>query len=343
VRSAAASGLVVPSGDGWEIHNFAGFSVHVDLSAAAPTTFGESAARSLADRPRWMNCKWLYDEIGSQLYEHITEQPEYYLTRTEDAILQANRCELRELVGDVTVVELGSGSSIKTRHVLEAWLAEGPAHYVPIDISEAALKGACDALVASYPSALRVEGIVAAYERGLPLVGTTSPLMLMFLGSTIGNLSEDQLETFLDHVATALNPGDFFLLGFDLVKDTATLEAAYNDAAGYTERFMLNLFARMNRELGAEIPTETLEYVGVYNEELERVDMHVRFDEALDIRLPEVGAEFHIAAGEMIFLEISRKYHVQPMVDRICAHGFALERVFTDADELFAVSLLTRR
>lgn len=276
------------------------------------------------------------------MYERITEQPEYYLTRIEDRILADNAAEIRRIAGPASIVELGSGNSTKTRHILEAWMAEGAARYVPIDINRSAIERACTELAALYPG-LAVEGLAALYGRALPLISSVSPLLLVFLGSTMGNFNDAELDEFLGVVAASLGCGDRCLLGIDLVKETALLDAAYNDAAGWTERFVINILARMNRELGSEIPLGEVEYDGFYNEELERVEMYLRFTAAVQVRVPGVAAPIPIAAGESVMIEISRKFRVEQMVARMREFGFALERQFSDPDEFCAVLLLTRR
>ena len=304
-------------------------------------SFAESVARGLDDQPRWLDCRYLYDEVGSQIYEKITEQPEYYLTRTEAGILEAQSARVRAIVGDTTVVELGSGSSTKTRHLLDAWVAEGPSRYLPVDINASVLEEACRSLAEAYDD-LMVEGIAATYERGLTLVGPLAPLMLTFLGSTVGNLNEGELDDFLGMVAARLVPGDFLLLGIDLVKDAGRLEAAYNDAAGWTGRFTTNYFARMNRELGTEIPADAVEHVGLYDARKERIEIYGRFRTALTIDLPMIDRQFHIAAGEMILVEISRKFREEEVVANAARFGLLIEENFKDPEGLFALLLLRR-
>lgn len=342
MKSAIAGKILSGRSTEWKTVDGAGFRLHVDLGEDAAKTFADSVSRTLADSPRWLHCRWLYDEIGSRLYERITEQPEYYLTRVEDRVLADNAAEMRRLAGPTTIVELGSGSSTKTRHILEAWMAQGATRYIPIDISRSAIEYACGELAALYP-ALVVEGLVAPYARALPLIGTVSPLLLVFLGSTVGNFNDAELDEFLGVVAASLKGGDKCLLGIDLVKETAVLEAAYNDAAGWTERFVLNILARMNRELGSEIPVGTVEYDGIYNEELERVEMYLRFTAAVQVRVPGAAEPISIAAGESVLIEISRKFRVDQMVAKLRDFGFALDRRFSDPDELLTVLLLTRR
>ena len=318
-----------------------GYVLHVDQTADRPTAFAESVAEGLSASPRRLHCRWLYDEIGSQLYERITEQPEYYLTDAEDEILRAHGVDIRARAGDATLVELGSGSSAKTRHLLDAWVAAGPSRYVPVDISRSALEAACGALAASYPR-ISIEGIVSSFRRGVPLVRELSPLTLAFLGSTIGNFEDDELEDFMGLVAGCLSPGDHFLLGIDTVKEPARLLAAYDDAAGWTSRFTLNIFARMNRELGTDIPIDALEHVAIYNPEREQIEIYTRFHEDVDIELAPLGRSFRICEGEMLLVEISRKFRPDRMVEKMAGYGLVAEQIYSDPQQLFAVLLLRR-
>lgn len=329
-------------GQEWRSVDGDGFQILRDAAGDPTIAFAESVACGLEDQPRWLDCRWLYDARGSEIYERITEQPEYYLTRTETGILERHARRIRELAGETTVVELGSGSSRKTRLVLEAWLDQGPACYVPIDISHVALGQACRRLAHRYEK-LTVEGIAASYRRGLKVATALSPLTLLFLGSTVGNLNPDEFDRFLEMVARRLAPGDSFLLGIDLVKDAARLEAAYNDAAGWTARFTRNLFARMNRELESGVPLDSVEHVAFYNDGLERVEIYARFTDEVRLDLPVIDASYRIAAGEMILVEISRKFRPREVGADLARFGFGLEEAFTDEDELFGLLLLRRR
>ncbi|MFW6198618.1 MAG: ergothioneine biosynthesis protein EgtB, partial [Acidobacteriota bacterium] len=249
--------------------------------------------------------------------------------------------EIRRRVGDTTLVELGSGSSTKTRHLLDAWTAAGPARYVPVDISLTALRAACSELAADYPD-LAVEGIGAPYERAIPLVGAVSPMVFVFLGSTVGNFNNEELDRFLDLVARHLGPDDRFLLGIDLVKEPRRLEAAYDDEAGWTERFTLNLFERMNRELGTRIPLEAVEHVAFYNDRLDRVEIYARFPEGATVELPAIDRRFRIGPGEMIRTEISRKFRAPQMAATVARFGFVHEQTISDPEGLFGLLLLRR-
>jgi len=304
--------------------------------------FARSVIRGLGDSPRWLSCRYLYDREGSEIFEHITEQPEYYPTRTESGILARNAARIRELCGDTTLVELGAGSATKTRHLLRAWCngSRSPA-YVPIDISRTMLTDTCKALRREFPR-LKLRSLAGSYEQALPSLGELSPLTLAFLGSSVGNFNEEELAEFLALVASNLSDGDHFLLGVDLVKDTATLEAAYNDAAGWSSAFTLNLFARMNRELGTDLDLGSIEHVARWNAEHSRIDIFARFDRAATVQLPEWKREFRIAAGERILVEISRKFVISDMAAIAAAYGFEPVERFTDPNRHFALLLLRR-
>ncbi len=318
-----------------------GYVLHI-AEDANEQSFAESVAGGLTSDPKWLHCRWLYDARGSELYEKITEQPEYYLTRTEDGILAEYAPEIRAAVGDTTLVELGSGSSSKTRRLVDAWLAQGDTRYVPIDISLDALETACLDLAAEYPN-LCIEGIASSFQRGLSRIESLSPLLLMFLGSTIGNLNDAEVDEFFGHVSRALAPGDHFLLGIDLIKDKTTLEAAYNDLAGWTGKFTKNLFVRMNRELGSGIPLVAVEHVAVYAEGRERVEIYAEFDRAVEIGLGPGAGSIHVAAGGRIMIEISRKFRVDDVAATAARFGMTLARTLTDAERRFAVLLLEHK
>lgn len=325
----------------WERVEGDGFRLHVDHDEGDEPSFAQSIARTLTDSPRWLHFRWLYDDSGSQIYERITEQPEYYPTRTEDRILAENAEAIRRLAGDVTLVELGSGSSTKTRRLLDAWTAQGPSRYVPIDISRSAIAGACADLAEAYPD-VTIDGLAARYARALPLIGGFSPLLLLFLGSSIGNFDDDELPDFLRLASASLSAGDRFLLGIDLIKDEAILNAAYNDAAGWTRRFILNVVERINRELGAEVPLDAVEYEGFYNAEASRMEMYLRFTDDVAIDGEELEEPVQIAAGERVLIEVSRKFSIERLAARLAEFGFRLDERFCDDAGLFAVLLLTR-
>jgi iron(II)-dependent oxidoreductase len=320
-----------------------GFELEVDALEEPADGFAQSVVRGLSDHPRWLHCRYLYDAAGSEIFERICEQPEYYQTRTEATLLAAHAAEIRALVPAPTLVELGSGSSVKTRRLLSAWTAGGaPARYVPVDISLAMLRQSCTQLAEEYPT-VELRGIAASYERAFPLLREASPLLLLFLGSTIGNLNPQETADFLDRVSASLAPGDHFLVGIDLVKDVRTLEAAYNDKAGWSAAFTKNLFARMNRELGTRIDLGAIEHVAYYNGRLDRIEIYARFLREQTIALPQMGRRFRLAPGEMVLTEISRKFQADEMAASVARFGFETVRVFTDPAKLFGLLLLRMR
>ena len=305
--------------------------------------FARSVIRGLSDRPRWLSCRYLYDREGSEIFERITETPEYYPTRTEDGILRREAARIHSLCGADTLVELGAGSATKTRHLLRAWSArDRTVRYVPIDISRAMLAETSRTLRREFP-ALSVHPLAGSYEQALPSLCEFSPLTLLFLGSSVGNLNATELDEFFTALAGSLAAGDELLLGIDLVKDTRTLEAAYNDAAGWSSAFTLNLLARMNRELGTDIDMDRVEHVASWNQEKSRIDIFARFLAPATVELPEWGREFRIEAGERVLVEISRKFRAPEMIQVAAAHGFDHVETFADDSNLFALLLLRRR
>ncbi len=336
IRPLDADELALRSGERW--------TVHLDGASAAEDSFAHSVARGLSDHPRWLHCRYLYDEEGSRIFSAITEQPEYYLTTAESEILVARSDEIRSLAGAVPIVELGAGTAAKTRHLLDAWsraAGDEEFEYVPVDIDPSVLTRAARERAAEFPG-LRVTGLATSYERGLDAVTGLSPLCLVFLGSTLGNFNPAETDAFLARLERALAPDDSLLLGVDLVKDVEALEAAYDDAAGWSQRFTRNLFARMNGELGTTIDVEAIDHVAYWNDRLERIEIYARFRHETPIELASIGRSFRVAAGEMILTEISRKFRVQGITADLARFGFALERAFTDEAGRFGL-LLCRR
>ncbi len=304
--------------------------------------FARAAATGLTDTPRWLPCQYLYDARGSALFEQITRQPEYYQTRAEAVILANCAPAIREETGDVTLIELGSGNSEKTGYLLEAYTSgDTPVRYVPVDVSAAALRQASERLAVDHPG-VDVSGLVGRYEEAFPLFREYSPSVVVFLGSTIGNFNNGESLRFWRSVATHMADGDYFLLGVDLVKDPAVLEAAYNDAAGVTAEFTKNLFARMNRELESGLDLNQLEHVARYSEEWQRMEIFVRFVNAQSVHIEPIGATVAIDAGEQVMVEISRKFVLAHLATYLSIFGLQLRNVFTDAQEWFAVLLLQK-
>jgi L-histidine N-alpha-methyltransferase len=296
----------------------------------------------LTDSPPWLHCKFLYDERGSELFEKICQQPEYYPTRTEESILARHAADIARETGSVNLIELGSGSSVKTDHLLRAYSAESDSVlYVPVDVSESAIVGARDAIVKSH-EAVTVTGIVGTYEKAFPLFGEMSPSMVVFLGSTIGNFNQHEADRFLHEISHALSPGDYFLLGVDLVKDERVLNAAYNDAAGVTAEFTKNLFVRINRELGASVDLEQIDHVAEFNADWQRIETFLRFRSDQEVYIKPLDRTIPIPAETMVMTEISRKFTLDQIRDNLPMYGFEVKRVFTDDHEWFGVLLLEK-
>jgi len=304
--------------------------------------FARSTARGLAASPRRLDCQFLYDHQGSALYEQITRQPEYYPTRTEDAILAEAAEEIRQLTGPVTLLELGSGSSTKTAHLLRAYGDSGAsACYVPIDVSLSALQAAGRSIRSGHDN-IQVVGLHSTYDQAIPLFAVASPAMAIFLGSTVGNLTAVEAGRFYRSMAEALQPGDYFLLGVDLVKDIRIIEAAYNDGAGVTAEFTRNLFARMNRELGSAIELDSVEHLARYSEARQQIEIHARFNHPGRIEIAPLRKSFEVGAGEEILVEISRKFKLDQLIPELETYGFGIKRVFTDPKQWFTLLLLQR-
>ena len=300
----------------------------------------EEVWAGLAAPRKTLPCKWLYDARGSALFERICELPEYYPTRTELAILEAHAGEMAERLGErCLLVEYGSGSSRKTRLLLDR-LVE-PAGYVPIDISRAALAASAHALAAAYP-ALEVLPVCADYAEPIDLPRPRRPVArraVFFPGSTIGNFTPPEAQRFLARMARVAGAEGGILIGADLRKDPAILEAAYDDAAGVTAAFDRNRLVRLNQELGADFPIERFRHRSVWNDADGRVEMHL---ESLDDREVTVaGRRFAFAAGETIHTENSYKYTLAGFAGLAAGAGLAVRRVWTDPRDWFSVQWLT--
>lgn len=305
--------------------------------------FADSVVRGLEDEPKWLDCRYLYDAHGSHIFERICKQPEYYLTRTEGAILAAVGKDIAGKTGDIRLIELGSGSSIKTRLLLEAYCElYGEARYTPVDVSMTALEHAREEIASSLDN-VTVEPLHGTYDEAFACLYDLVPSMLLFLGSTLGNFNEQETATFWRQTADNLMPGDYCLLGIDINDDPDTINAAYNDAAGHSEAFTRNLFARMNRELGAAIDVTAIDHVAEFSQRRSRVEIFACFNKEQTIDLPPLNRSFTISAGEKILTEISCKYRLAELLPYLAGFGFDACRVYTDSQSRFGVLLLRRR
>ena len=300
------------------------------------------ALAGLTATPKTLPPKWFYDAQGSALFEKITELPEYYPTRAERSILRAVAPEIASSSGAGVLVELGSGSSEKTRLLLDALRdAGGLREYVPVDVSESALVLAGDALALEYPG-LDVHAVVSDFEEHLGLPSgpdASGPRLVAFLGSTIGNMVPEQRAAFLSRVRAQLRPGDAFLLGTDLVKDPSVLVAAYDDSAGVTAAFNKNVLAVLNTSLGADFDLDAFEHVALWDAAREWIEMRLRSVSPQEVHVPGIGLTVRFGAGEEMRTEVSAKFR-RPGVEReLAAAGFAMRSWWTDAGGQFGLSL----
>ncbi|MFI8859458.1 L-histidine N(alpha)-methyltransferase [Streptomyces prasinus] len=296
--------------------------------------------RGLTGSPRTLPPKWFYDARGSELFEEITALPEYYPTRAEREILLARSGEIAEASGARTLIELGSGSSEKTRHLLDA--LTGLHTYVPVDVSESALTLAGRALAAERPG-LNVHALVDDFTGSMTLPDTPGPRLVVFLGGTIGNLLPDERTAFLASVRAMLAPGDALLLGTDLVKDEEVLVRAYDDAAGVTAAFNRNVLAVINRELGADFDPAAFEHVAVWDAGHEWIEMRLRSRERQTVKIPALGLAVDFAAGEELRTEVSAKFREERVRKELDAAGMEPVRWWTDEEGRFALSLSVAR
>ncbi|MFD8962303.1 L-histidine N(alpha)-methyltransferase [Streptomyces anulatus] len=313
------------------------------LTRTLPMDATDAALRAdvlsgLTRHPKTLPPKWFYDARGSELFEEITRLPEYYPTRAEREILAARAEEIAAASGARTVIELGSGSSEKTRHLLDV-LPELHS-YVPVDVSESALTGAADSLLAEHPG-LSVHALIADFTGGLALPGTPGPRLVVFLGGTIGNLLPEERAAFLRSVRSLLSPGDALLLGTDLVKDEETLVAAYDDAAGVTAAFNKNVLNVVNRELGADFPLDDFDHLAVWNPRDRWIEMRLRARRALSVKIRDLDLVVPFEAGEELRTEVSAKFRQEDVREELSAAGMRLTQWWTDSAGRFALSLAT--
>jgi L-histidine N-alpha-methyltransferase len=317
----------------------ADFLAHGD----SPYALAEDARRGLTANPKTMPPKYLYDALGSELFERITELPEYYQTRTERSILERVAPLIVDRVRPDVLIEFGSGSAYKTRVLLDEMRRAGRlGGYGMLDVSESALRSAARRLVDDYPD-LHVECYISDFEHLVELPYRGRRRLFAFLGSTIGNFESDDAEAFLAQVAERLQPEDAFLIGFDLVKDVGRLERAYDDAEGVTARFTHNLLTVMNRELGADFDLDAFEHRARYNEHEARIEIHLVSRREQTVRLEALDLEVPFAAGETLRTELSHKYTRRSVEALLEAGGLTLDLWETDPDGLFALGLARRR
>lgn len=306
---------------------------------------GSDVISGLTQIPKSLPARYFYDERGSHLFELICELPEYYLTRTETEILQGCATAIALLTGPCEMVELGSGSSTKTRLLLTAYEELGyPLVYRPIDISPSILELSACQLLADYPS-LHVHALVSTYELALAkLPPSRLPTrMICFLGSTLGNLESHECEHFFSQIVAAMQPGEYFLLGVDLDKPKEVLEPAYNDSKGVTAEFNLNILQHLNQRFDGNFDLTQFEHWAFYNENLQQIEMHLKSKQAQSFQLRSLNLTVNFEAGETIRSEISRKFNLSAVQQQLENRCLVPLQVWTDANQWFGLLLCQLR
>ncbi len=292
----------------------------------------------LTKSAKQLSPKYFYDERGSELFEEITQLPEYYLTRAERMLLERRISEIIAAVRPCSLVELGAGSATKTRIILDEMRSNGCAEcYVPVDVSKEFLEAAAVQLRADYVD-VQVMPLVSDITEPFALPPVASPTLVAFLGSTIGNFQREEAVRLLSHIAGEMGPSDRFLLGADLIKDPAIINRAYNDSSGVTAAFNLNILERLNRELGANFPVGEYDHRAFYSSEHHRVEMHLIARTAHKVTIPEIG-EISFEKGESIRTELSYKYDRPILEDMLSASGLSIEKWMPADDGAFALAL----
>jgi L-histidine N-alpha-methyltransferase len=295
--------------------------------------------RGLTATPKWLSPVWFYDERGSQLFDEITRLPEYYPTRTERAILLENAGKMAAMADAEVLVELGSGTSEKTRILLDAMRDQGSLRaFVPFDVSEETLLDAAAAINVEYPG-VEVHAVVGDFHLDLGLIPRWGRQMIAFLGGTIGNLIPEERTPFLSAIAALLEGDDTFLLGTDLVKDPARLVAAYDDAAGVTAEFNRNVLRRLNAELGADFDLDRFQHIALWNDEERWIEMRLRSFGEQHVHIEGLDLDITFAEGEDLLTEISAKFTPDGIADELEAAGLSIREAWTDPAGDFQLTL----
>lgn len=316
-------------------------SNHLSADSAA-NALRRDVLDGLTSRPKSLPPKWFYDAIGSDLFDQITRLPEYYPTRAEAEILRNRSADIAAASGADTLVELGSGTSEKTRMLLDALRDRGSLRrFIPFDVDASVLAAAGSALQTEYPG-LEIEAVCGDFEKHLDKIPHVGRRLVAFLGSTIGNLTAGPRGDFLAALSDTLQPGDSLLLGTDLVKDADRLVRAYDDSAGVTASFNRNVLAVVNRELDADFDLEKFAHVAVWNAGDERIEMWLRATEAQRVRVRDLELTVEFDAGEAMLTEVSCKFRREGVEAELGAAGLRMTHWWTDAAGDFGLSLSTK-
>ncbi len=313
----------------------------LEANLVVSPTAGTDVIKGLTQAVKSLPPRYFYDNRGSELFEQICELPEYYLTRTEMSILQQYAGEIAQNTGACELVELGSGSSTKTRILLDAYHQLGyPLRYLPIDVSAGMLESSAKQLLADYPT-LQVQALAGTYELALEQLQPPKlpHRMICFIGSTLGNLNPQECDLFLSQITAALQSGEYFLLGVDLQKPKHVLEAAYNDRQGVTAAFNLNMLEHLNWRFDGNFDITQFEHWAFYNETEHQIEMHLRSLREQTVELRALNLTVNFGLSETILTEISRKFDLKTIQQQLQVKGLVTQKVWTDPNQWFGLLL----
>jgi L-histidine Nalpha-methyltransferase len=312
--------------------------------------FASEIREGLGARFKYIRPKNFYDELGSKLFERISIQPEYYLTRAESSIIEKCKRDIRKIHRDhdISIVELGSGSSSKTKILLKEFLSQdSKLYYFPIDVSKTILNDSINNLTDEFKN-LRIVGVCSDFSAGLEKVDefiatyeeAPRKKLVVFLGSSIGNFDRSHVKVFLKGIRRLLNKGDTLLVGFDLQKEKTFLERAYNDRAGVTAQFNLNLLSRINRELSGEFDLSLFRHEAIYNDSKNRIEMYLVSVRDQSVAIKQLGREYSFKKGERIHTENSHKFSIREISMLAKSSGLSVIKNYLDDDKFYCLSLL---
>lgn len=316
---------------------------YLDHDAKYKNDIAREIREGLTASQKYIPCKYFYDKRGSKLFEEICQLPEYYPTRTEISILKDIAPELMGTFAHKDLVELGSGANLKIRILLGSVdeSVRATIRYIPVDISESAVIEASLDLLERYPE-LQVLGIIADFTSQLDVIPTERPLVLCLLGSTIGNLEQEEAIEFLRSISRSMKLGDILLVGFDMVKARVTMEAAYNDNKGLTAEFNKNILNVLNNELNANFDLSCFDHVAFFNEDHNRIEMYLRVNHDNRVELKSIDLELEFKRGETIHTENSRKFTAESIKNLAARAGFSIENWYSDPVDWFSLVVMMR-
>lgn len=313
--------------------------IHITAANQPKYSFADDVRRGLSQTPKILYPKYLYDERGSKLFAKICTLPEYYQTRTEQRILDSYCDQIIQRHQPTTLVEYGAGAATKTRTILDAMRrADLLGHYIPIDVSADFLHTTAEKLLGDYPE-LTIHGLTGDFLEPIRIPHENQPRLIVFLGSTIGNLTDAEAKDFFRLITNQMTPKDRFLLGTDLVKDIRVLEDAYNDSRGITARFSTNMLRIINRELGGEFLEEQFQHHAFYNPRKRQIEIHLVARESLQVRITDIDLTVPFEKGESIRTEISGKYSKNRVRKLLDNAGLEMLEWYTDTQDYFAISV----